>query len=272
MTGKTRSPSEITFSVWRAIFLREALDRLFEGRAAWLWLLIEPIAYIAVHAFGFETFHIHQVGGMAISMFIISGFIGFLLWRRTWMQVLHGIDSNRAFFAYRQVRPFDVAIVRATLELFLMVPISLVIMSLAIMMGRGMTLNTQNPIWFPQDPLLVTETIFALWLFGLGFGLVTSVAMRFVPEIDHIFKIIYLPLYYVSGALLPLSLYVPEPYQYIVVANPIVDGLELMRLGYFPHYIALKGVSLSYLYAWALGLLLLGLMLYKRFSRKLVMR
>ncbi|WP_244816427.1 ABC transporter permease [Caballeronia sp. Lep1P3] len=269
---KIRTPFEITCSVWRAIFLREALDRLFEARAAWLWLLIEPIMYIALHAFGFVTFHIHQVGGMGINMFIVAGFIGFLLWRRTWTQVLHGVDSNRAFFAYRQVKPFDVAIVRATLELFLMVPISIVIMALVVMSGHGITQNTQNPVWLPQDPLLLLGAVSALWLLGLGLGLVTSVAMRFVPEIDHVFKILYLPLYYMSGALVPLSTFVPEPYQYIAVANPVVDGVELMRLGYYPNYIGLKGVSLGYIYAWALGLLLLGLMLYKRFSKKLVTR
>jgi capsular polysaccharide transport system permease protein len=272
MTERIRTPFEITWSVWRAVFLREALDRLFEARAAWLWLLVEPIIYIGIHAFGFVTLHIHQVGGMGINMFVVAGFIGFLLWRRTWTQVLHGIDSNRAFFAYRQVKPFDVAIVRATLELFLMVPISVVIMALVIVAGHGITLSTQNPIWLPQDPLLLIAAVFALWLLGLGLGLVTSVVMRFIPEIDHIFKIIYLPLYYMSGALLPLSLIVPEPYQYIAVANPIVDGVELMRLGYYPNYITLKGVSLAYVYAWALGLILFGLMLYKRFSRKLVMR
>jgi capsular polysaccharide transport system permease protein len=272
MTGKTRSPGEITFSVWRAIFLREAVDRLFEGRAAWLWLIVEPVAYIGLHAFGFESLHVNEVGGMAINMFIVAGFIGFLLWRRTWMQVLHGIDSNRAFFAYRQIKPFDVAFVRALVELFLMVPISVLIMSLVIMTGHGITPNTQNPVWLPRDPLLVIAAIFGLWLLGLGFGLVTSVVMRFVPEVDHIFKIFYLPLYYMSGALLPLTLYVPLPYQYIFAANPIVDGVEMMRVGYWPNYNALEGVSLGYVYAWALGLLLLGLMLYKRFSRKLVMR
>jgi capsular polysaccharide transport system permease protein len=272
MTARVRTPLEVTVSVWRAMFLREALDRLFEARAAWLWLLLEPIAYIALHAFGFETFHITEVGGMAINMWIIAGFIGFLLWRRTWTQVLHGIDSNRAFFAYRQVKPFDVAIVRAGLELFLMLPIAMVIMALAIASGHGMTQNAQNPIWLPQDPLLVILSTIGLWLLGLGFGLITSVAMSFVHEIDHVFKILYLPLYYISGALLPLSLYIPTPYQYLFVANPIVNGVELMREGFLPEYHPLDGVSLGYLYGWALALMLIGLVLYKRFARKLVMR
>ncbi|SMG56531.1 ABC transporter permease [Paraburkholderia susongensis] len=271
MTGRSRTPLEVTISVWWAMFLREALDRLFEARAAWLWLLLEPIVYIALHAFGFETFRIHQVGGLAINMWIVAGFIGFLLWRRTWMQVLHGVDCNKAFFAYRQVKPFDAAIVRAVLEIFLMVPVSIVMFSIVLGFGHGMTQNTQNPIWLPQDPLLVIASVLGLWLLGLGFGLVTSVLMSYVREVDHIFKMLYLPLYYISGALMPISMYIPLPYQYIFVANPIVNGVEMMRLGFLPEYHVLKGVSLEYLYAWALGLLLLGLALYKRFSRKLVM-
>jgi capsular polysaccharide transport system permease protein len=205
-------------------------------------------------------------------MWIIGGFIGFLLWRRTWTQVLHGIDSNKAFFAYRQVKPFDVAIVRAVLELFLMIPISIIIIASAIAAGHAMTRSLLNPVWFPADPLLVMVSFVGLWLLGLGLGLITSVAMHAIPELDHIFKLLYLPLYYISGALLPISLYVPAPYQYIFVANPVVDGLELMRQGFLPTYHTLPGVSLAYLYAWAIGLVFIGLALYKRFSRKLVTR
>ncbi|MGF6506741.1 ABC transporter permease [Paraburkholderia sp. 32] len=272
MTEKIRTPFEVSFAVWRALFLREALDRLFEARAAWFWLLLEPIIYISLHAFGFETLRIRQVGGIGINMWIIAGFIGFLLWRRTWTQVLHGVDSNKAFFAYRQVKPFDVAIVRAVLELFLMVPVAIVLMCIVIATGHAITPDLLNPVWLPQDPLMVIASVIGLWLLGLGFGLVTSVAMRFVRELDHIFKIIYLPLYYISGALLPLSILVPEPYQYIFAANPIVNGLELMRQGFMPSYRTMEGIRLGYLYAWALGLNLLGLALYRRFSKKLVMR
>jgi capsular polysaccharide transport system permease protein len=272
MSYKSRTSFEITVSTWRALFLREALDRMFEARAAWLWLMFEPIVYISIHAFGFETFHIDQVGGMAINMWIISGFVGFLLWRRTWVQVLHGVDSNRAFFAYRQVKPFDVALVRAVVELFLMLPVSTIIYFIALATGHSMTLNTINPQLAPSDPLLVALTVFGLWTLAIGFGLVTSVIMHFAHEIDHFFKVMYLPLYYISGALLPISRYVPENYQYIFVANPIVDGVELMRVGFYGNYHALQGVSLSYLYFWALLLMFLGLALYKRYEKELIMR
>ncbi|WP_230940477.1 ABC transporter permease [Burkholderia territorii] len=253
------------------MFLREALDRLFEARAAWLWLLMEPVIYIAIHAFGYTTFRIHEVGGIAITMWIIAGFIGFLLWRRTWIQVLHGIDCNRAFFVYRQVKPFDAALIRAVLELFLMALISTIIVATALVAGRVITPDQLNPVLLPVDPLLVIVALLGLWLFGLGLGLTTSVAMSFVPELDHIFKLFYLPLYYISGALLPI-ISIPHPYQDVLLVNPVVHGLELVRTGFLPSYHTVPGVSLAYLYSWALGTMLLGLALYRRFSNKLVTR
>jgi capsular polysaccharide transport system permease protein len=43
-----RSPGQVTWSVWKALFLRESLTRLTAGRAAWLWLLIEPISHVVI--------------------------------------------------------------------------------------------------------------------------------------------------------------------------------------------------------------------------------
>lgn len=271
MTERVRTPREVTFSVWRAMFLREALDRLFEARAAWLWLLVEPVIYIAIHAFGYQSFHIHEIGGMEISIWILTGFIGFLLWRRTWLQVLHGIDSNKAFFVYRQVKPFDAAFIRGALELFLMIPIAIIITVFTLAMGRAITPGLLDPVWIPADPLLVIVSLLGLWLFGFGFGLITSVAMKFVPELDHIYKMLYVPLYYISGTLLPIAV-VPEPYRDILLINPVVHGIELIRLGFLPTYHTAPDVSLAYLYAWALGFLLIGLALYRRFAKKLVMK
>ncbi|KUY88115.1 ABC transporter [Burkholderia territorii] len=271
MVGKVRTPMEITVSVWRAMFLREALDRLFEARAAWLWLLLEPVFYIAIHAFGYITFHIHQIGGIEITMWIIAGFIGFLLWRRTWVQVLHGIDCNKAFFVYRQVKPFDAAFMRAVLELFLMIPVSIIIFFIAIAAGRMITPGMLNPVLLPVDPLLMIASALGLWLFALGFGLITSVAMKFVPELDHVFKILFLPLFYISGAMFPIAL-VPTPYREILLINPVVHGVELLRLGFLPSYHTLPEVSLAYLYEGGVVFMLAGLMLYRRFAKKLVMK
>lgn len=271
MAGRIRSSLEVTLSVWHAIFLREALDRLFDMRAAWLWLLLEPVLWIAFHSIGYRAFHIHVVGGMDITAWMNAGFLGFLLWRRTSTQVLHAVDSNKAYFAYRQVKPFDTAFMRAVLEAFLMIPIAIFILTISAAVGYGVSPGMAGIHFFPRDPLLVIFSFVGLWLFGFGYGLITSVAMILVREMEHIFKIAYMPLYLFSGAIIPVAS-LPSLYRDIFLFNPVVHGVELMRLGFLPYYHTVSGISMAYLYGVALGTIFLGLVLYRRFSNKLVMR
>jgi len=43
-----RSTVSITWTVWKALFLREAVIRLFAGRAAWTWILVEPVGRLVL--------------------------------------------------------------------------------------------------------------------------------------------------------------------------------------------------------------------------------
>jgi capsular polysaccharide transport system permease protein len=46
--NSVRSPASITWAVWKALFLREAVARLFAGRAAWAWILVEPVGRLVL--------------------------------------------------------------------------------------------------------------------------------------------------------------------------------------------------------------------------------
>lgn len=262
MDDRPRSPLAVTLAVWRAIFLREALDRLFDMRAAWFWLLMEPVLHIAFITFIFTVIRMRTVGGIDVAVWIIVGMLAFFMFRRTAMQVMHAVDSNKPLFAYRQVKPFDTSIVRGGLEAFLMVMVAMVILTAAAFLGHDV---------FPDDPLLVLVAIFGLWLFGLGYGLVASVLMALVPETEHILKIVMLPLYLISGVIMPISA-VPQPYRDILLINPLVHGLELVRQGFSSYYHMVPGVSIGYLYMWGIVSLFFGLMLYRRFALQLVMK
>lgn len=257
-----RSTFSITFDVWRAIFLREALDRLFGMRAAWLWLLVEPIFHIGFIAVVWSLIRRHVASGMDVAVWIIIGMLAFFLFRRTGIQVMYAIDCNRPFFVYRQVKPFDTAIVRGALEAFLMAIISMVILLIAALLGHSVV---------PNDPLLAMIALAGLWLLGLGYGLLASVLMKLVPESEHILNILMLPLYLISGVIWPISS-IPEPYRSALMLNPIVHGLEAVRHGFLPHYHEVTGASLGYVYATALISIFFGLMLYRRFALTLVMQ
>ena len=255
------NPLVTTLTVWQALFLREALDRFFGSRAAWAWLLVEPSMHIGFMGGVWGMMRRNSMGGIDVTMWIILGMLSFFLFRRTAVQVLHALDCNKAFFAFRQVRPFDVALVRGGVEAFSLFFISVFILGAAAMMGLDV---------LPDDPLNALLALAGLWLFGLGYGLVTSVCMRLVPDSGHIFQILMMPLYLISGVIMPVT-FIPLPYRDWLLWNPLVHGLELVRLGFFTHYHTLD-VSFSYLYAWALGSLALGMMLYRGLETRLVMQ
>ncbi|MGX9524650.1 ABC transporter permease [Alcaligenes nematophilus] len=262
MNKQVRSPMAVTWAVWRALVLRESLDRLFDMRAAWFWLLMEPVLHISFITFVFTVIRMRTVGGIDVMIWIVVGMLGFFTFRRTAAQVMYAADSNKPLFAYRQVKPFDTSLARGVLEAFLMVLVSILILSAVALLGHNV---------LPDDPLQVFVSFLGLWLFGAGYGLVASVLMALVRETEHILKILMMPLYLISGVIMPLSA-VPPPYRDWLLFNPIAHGLELVRHGFSGYYHMVPGVSLGYLYAWGVVSLFLGLLLYRRFSLQLVMK
>ena len=65
---------------------------------------------------------------------------------------------------------------------------------------------------------------------------------------------------------------IPFPYRNVWLANPVCHGVEVARLGFLSSYHTDSSISLTYLYTFALGSVFLGLLLYRRFDKKLVMR
>jgi capsular polysaccharide transport system permease protein len=255
------NPFSTTLGVWHAIFLREALDRLFGLRAAWMWLMVEPAMHICFMIFLRIVIRNRSMGGIDIVLWFIVGVLPFLLFRRTATQTMNSIGANKAFFAFRQVRPFDAAFVRAGLEAFLMVFIALIIFIGAAFTGRDL---------LPRNILLVSAAVWGVWLFGLGYGLVASVMIKLIPEMKHVFQILMMPLYILSGVLIPIFS-IPRPYRDWLLFNPLVHGLENARLGFFTNYHTVE-VSLGYLYLWVVVSICLGLALYRAYETRLVMQ
>lgn len=249
-------------SVWRALFLREALLRISKERAAWVWLLLEPVVHMAFLVFLFLTIRVRVVGGIDTPVWIMVGLLSFFMFRRPALQAMNAVGANQALFTYRQVKPVDAVLVRVGLEGFLMVLIAIIVLG-----GAG--LYSLRVV--PADPLAVLAAFFGLWLVGLGFALIASVASELVPELGRFIGMAMPPLYIFSGVMFPLDK-VPQPYRDILMMNPLPHGLEAARLGFAPYYKALPDASLAYLYAYALVIVFIGLALHRRFEARLVTR
>ena len=257
----TRTPWEVTRSVWRALFIREFLARIMADRMAWFWMLAEPIAFVAVMvavrtvALGTDA----RISGAEFVPWIITGLLGFFLVRENLTRSLGAVSANAGLFAYRQVKPVDPVLVRGYIEGVLKTVV------LALFMVAGTLLE------FDLLPENVWQAAFgwaSLWALGLGMGLTFSVLGNLVPEVGHIVRIMSLPLLILSGVIIPLN-FLPHDLLVYLMYNPIVHGLEVLRDGFFTHYYTLPGTDITYLWYWVLGFNALGLMLHLRFEQRL---
>lgn len=210
--------------------------------------------------FLFSIMRVGSIGGINTAIWVMVGMQAFFMFRNTGTQVMNAISANRTLFAYRQVKPIDTLFVRAGLEGLLLIFVTSILMAGLAMLGYDV---------LPADPIAVLEAFFGLWLVGLGFGLVTSVITELVPEAGKIIPLIMMPLYIISGVILPLST-VPQPFRDWLLLNPVAQGLEAARLGFAPHYHVIAELSISYMYGFAFVSIFLGMALHRRYASRLL--
>ena len=255
-----RKAANITLSVWNALFLREALTRLFSARGKWFWLFFEPVFHISYIMFLFSVIRVRSVGGFDTAIWVMVGMLGFFMFKRTGTQVSNGISANQALFAYRQVKPVDTLLVRGVLEGMLMVIVAVILFAITALLGYAV---------IPDDALMLLGAFWGLWLLGMGYGLFLSVVTELLPDLKTIMQLIMMPMYIISGVIFPLAS-VPLPYRDWLMLNPVAHGLEAVRLGFESTYHTVPGLSMSYVFGFALVSIFLGLALHYRYAIKLV--
>jgi capsular polysaccharide transport system permease protein len=210
--------------------------------------------------FIFTVVRVRTVGGIDVVVWLIGGLLAFFMFRRTGTQVMNAVSPNQSLFAYRQVKPIDTLLVRGGLEATLMfVNFCILLMGVALF-GHSVV---------PAAPLAVMQAFFGLWLLGMGFGLTTSVIIELIPEAGKILRLVMMPLYVLSGVLMPITS-VPQPYREWLLLNPIVHGVDAVRLGFAPYYHAISELDVAYMYEFALVSIFFGLVLQRRFESRLV--
>lgn len=260
MSADTLRPQRVRregFAVQRAVLyallLRELKTR-FGGR--WLgvyWALLEPLSQIVLLTLLLGTLHRLVLPGVDYPVFLLTGIVPFYLFKNLALRLMDGIDSNRSLFGYRQVKPLDTLIARALLEIGLYGTISL------LMFAAFSAFDM--PFW-PTHPLENFALAIAVVVGGAGLGLGLAVATDTFPQLRSFVRIVFLPLYLLSGVMAPLHV-VPTQYWPLLLLNPLVHVVELSRALFLPNYRLLEGVSPGYVAACALVALAAGLALYQ---------
>lgn len=255
----TNTTLKTALNVWKALLLREGVRRFFGSRAAWFWLIANPVIQIAFMSGIFTFIRQRQVGGMDVVIWLVLGVVVFNLFRRCTTQGMNAISSNKGLLAFPQVKPVDAVFMRVFLELFILT-IVMVVISVGLLLF--------NKYLIPENFLQIAAAFLGMWLMGVGVALIASAFVELVDEVTQLISFLMMPLYLISGVIIPLA-QIPQPYRDYLLLNPLTHGVEAARAGFSSTYHAFPELDIGYLYIVALVTLFLGLLLQQHFNQKL---
>lgn len=250
---KPRSSLHIQTSVIFALVLREARARTGDRRFGVIWTLIEPICHILLLSLLFGLLRGRTVTGTQYPVFVLVGLVPFLLFRNTALRLMDSPRENRSLFAYKQIKPLDTFIGRVLVEACLCTTVYAVIAFGFAWFGYDMSVKA---------PIEWVLTVALGLLFSFSLGMLLALMAHAMPGTRTIIRTAFFPLYFISGVFMPAA-YLPQAFLPILLANPFLHLLELIRGQVLPHYVPVAGVSLTYVLSCTLVLLFVSLGIYR---------
>lgn len=233
-----------------ALYFREMLTRFGKYNLGVMWALFEPMVHVAVLSLIFfaasrNTYHFDY------PIFVMTGILPWVLFKNVISRSLNAVSSNAGLFFYKNVKPIDTIFARAVLELNIHIYVSICLFVIFYFAGFDVSIDN-----FP----LYVATILTLFLFALGLGILFSIMSAFSDEIQKIVTMSFRPMYFVSGIFFSIGI-VPEPAKSILLYNPVIHAIELVRKG-FDESFESGYADYSYLAICALSSLGLGMYYY----------
>ncbi|MCR6501421.1 ABC transporter permease [Shinella sp. CPCC 101442] len=241
-----------------ALVVRSAVTRFGESRMGFVWVLIEPVAYVSVYLLIHAWMRAGVPFGDSALLFFLTGIFGFRMTRGIARKTERAIISNQPMLTYPLVRPLDTIIATFLTESTIWLIICWLFMGgLSLMMDRSV-------IVYPAD---FAEGLLAILYFALSFATFNAMFSALVPRYDTFMNMLSMPLMLASGVFfVPTQL--PPEFQAILWWNPFLHCVEWFRTSTYLDYNAL--LSKQYLLGVSTGLLVIALSVERIFRRKIV--
>lgn len=250
---KPRSSFQIQKSVIFALVLREARARFGDRRMGAVWTLIEPICHLLIFTILFSLIRGRTVAGFDYPVFVLVGLAPFLLYRNTALRLMDSLRENRSLFGYKQIKPLDTYIARVLVETCISATVYAILVFGFAWYGLDMVVN---------NPLQWVATLVLGLLFAFGVGMLLALITHALPSLKLVIRMAFFPLYFVSGVLVPAA-YLPQAMMPLLLLNPFLHLVELIRAEVLPHYTPVDGVSVKYVITFTVILLFIALGSYR---------
>lgn len=246
-------------NVTLGLLMRELKTRFGNYRMGYAWALLDPLITMAVFCVIFGIRQRNGFGGAEAPVFIASGYLPFLIFQNTANRSVSAVSANKGLFCYRQVTAFSTLFSRFVLESSIGILVAIILIMILVWSGFDA---------IPADPLAVIMGYGTLMIFSFGLGTLFCVLANLSTEADKLIPILMRPLLWISAVFFPLAA-VPQNYQHLLLWNPIVHALELIRSGWIAGF-QTQGGSWHYLFGTTLILLVFAMSAYRLSHRRLI--
>lgn len=247
------------WNVIYALMVREMKTRFGRYKLGYIWAVLEPLGYVGAFSIIRMAFGSEKIGGLAFPVFFTMGIIPFMIFSNALTQSLNTVEANESLFLYRRIRPYHCVVSRVLLEFLIYTSSVALILAVFGTFGIEFTIG--------QWDRTVVLTLF-FFLFCIGVGLNMAMLGPLFAESQKIAPIFIRPLFLLSGVFIPAAV-IPEPYFSWLASNPLLHFVELFRVTLFEDYQA-PFQSLGFPALFTVLLVLLGVLIYRRFERKVL--
>ena len=241
-----------------ALVVRSAITRFSKSRFGFIWILVEPAAYVGVFLLIHTYMKSHIPFGDNAALFILAGVFGFRMTRGIARKTEHAIVSNQPMLTYPLIRPLDTIVATFLLEATIWLIICGFFMS-----GLSYSLD-RAIIVYPGDFM---ECLLAILFFAFSFATFNATVGALIPRYDTFLNMLSLPLMLLSGIFYMPTQLSPEV-QAVLWWNPFLHCVEWFRTSTYIDYLPL--LDKGYLLGISTGLLAIGLTVERVFRPRII--
>lgn len=236
-----------------ALMLREMSSTFGRTPFGFLWVVLEPVAAIALLTAVFSLAIREPALGSSFQLFYATGFLPFFTFLSLTSKIGSALVFSRALLAYPSVTWLDAIVARFVLNF-------LADLLVAVIVFGGILF-----IWDVRVIMDLPTILMALLMagsFALGVGMMNCYLFMKFPSWQRMFSILMRPMFFMS-CIFFLFETVPQPYRDWLWWNPIVHITGMMRRGFYATYQA-EWVSLGYFFGVSFTLMALALLMLRR--------
>jgi capsular polysaccharide transport system permease protein len=243
-----------------AIMLRDIRTRFGHTKLGYFWAIMEPITHLMTLGTVFYVLnHAPPPVGDNLFLFYITGLVPFLMFSHISHDVMSAAAANNVMLQLPIVKRTDIMVAHALRQFATELCVGIVIFSISALLGqRGM----------PADPLTAMAAITLLGLLAVGVGAFNLVIVEAFPSYETLYASLIRVLYVASGIYFS-PIVMPDWVREGLAWNPILQGIEFFRSGFFPQYDP-HWLDVNYLLIWVVASIGIGFALERALRGRMV--